>query len=188
MAPARPPRAFPVTGAVWLLVICAVVALYLLIDAGVRTGVGSALLLAPWPLLVLWSVYVVGIASDIRADRAGAEVQNLLRRTSMPWSRVKRIAMRWQIEFALDDGKVVRCFGGPARSRPRRIGPDRAKEDGNENAADGIAKLQRLRLDAQAAPDATAPDAAVVKSWDWPAIVALVVLAAWAVAAVLLTR
>jgi hypothetical protein len=141
------------------------------------------LLLTPWVLLVLWIVYVAGIASDIRADRSGALVQNLLRRTWMPWGRVRRVGMRWQVEFTLDDGTVVRCFGGPTASRPRRLGPGRTKEEAGAPAHDGLAALQRLRLDAE-----LDPDAAMTKTWDWASIACLAVLAAWAAAAVLITR
>jgi len=179
----RPPRVFRVTGAAWLLGLGGVLAAALLIEAAVRSGIGEALLLAPWMLLILWTVYVVGIASDVRADRAGVHVQNLVRRTFVPWSRVKRIAMRWQIELTLDDGVVVRCLGGPARSRPRRLGPGRTRESENEEADDGIARLKRLQLEAQ-----SAPDAAVERTWDAAAILGFVVLAVWAVIAVLITR
>jgi len=183
MPTARPPRVFRVTGAAWLLGITALVAAALLVEATVRSGVGEALLLVPWILLVIWVIYVVGIASDVRADVTGVGVQNLLRRTWVPWSRVKRIAMRWQIELTLDQGGVVRCFGGPSRSRPRRLGPGRSREDAHEEADDGIAKLQRLRLEADAPSDA-----AVVRTWDWPSILALAVIACWAVVAVVVTR
>ena len=77
----------------------------------------------------------------------------------------------------------MRCFGGPSRSRPRRIGPERTREDGNGEAADGIARLQKLRLEAE-----VPPDAAVVRSWDWASILAFAVLAVWAGVAVLITR
>lgn len=179
----RPPRVFPVTGAVWLLGISSAIVVALLIEATSRSGIGEALLLAPWLLLVLWVIHVVGIASDIRANRTGAGVQNLLRRTWVPWSRVKRIALRWQIELTLDQGDVVKCFGGPSRSRPRRLGPGRSREDADDLAADGVAKLQRLRLEADAPSDA-----AVVRSWDWPAITALAVLTVWASIAIAVTR
>ncbi len=183
MPTVKPPRVFRVTGAAWLLGITALVAAALLVEATVRSGVGEALLLVPWILLVIWVIYVVGVASDVRADVTGVGVQNLLRRTWVPWSRVKRIAMRWQIELTLDQGGVVRCFGGPSRSRPRRIGPGRSREDADEGADDGIAKLQRLRLAADAPPDA-----AVVRTWDWPSIIALAAIAIWAVIAVVITR
>ncbi|MDP3949427.1 hypothetical protein, partial [Microbacterium sp.] len=78
---------------------------------------------------------------------------------------------------------VVRCFGGPSRSRPRRLGPGRTREDADEGAEDGIAKLQRLRLEADGPSDA-----AVVRTWDWPTILAFGVIAVWAVIAVVVTR
>lgn len=183
MASARPPRAFRATGAVVLLAICSAVTLVLLIDAVVRSGPGNAVLLAPWPLLVLWAVYVYGVASDVRADATGVRVQNLLRRTWVPWGMVRRIELRWQVEFALDDGTRLNCFGGPARSRPRRLGPGRTKESGNADAEDGIAALQKLRLESQ--PDT---DATIERSWDWAAIAVLLVLIVWAAIAVAVTR
>lgn len=171
-----------------LLALTAVVAVVLLVDAAMQSGIENTLLLAPWPLLVVWTVYVVGVASDVRADHAGARVQNLLRRTSIPWARVQRMAMRWQLEFTLDDGIVINCFGGPARSRPRRLGPGRTKEDVVDETEDGIAKLHRLRAEAAETSDAVAADAGIVRTWDWPAILAFGVIAAWAAVAVALTR
>lgn len=183
MTDARPARVFRVTGSVILFVVCVLIAAVLLIDAVMRSGPSVAVLLAPWVLLVLWAVYVVGIASDVRADASGAQVQNLLRRTSIPWHSVKRIALRWQLELTLNDDTVVRCFGSPGRARARRIGPERTREDGNETAEDGIARMQRLRLDAE-----PRPDAAVVRTWDWGSISALAVLVVWAAVAVAVTR
>lgn len=187
MAAAEPKRVFSVTGAVILLVICALLALALLIDAVLRSGIEGALLLAPWPLLALWAVYVVGVASDIRADSTGVLVQNFLRRTWMSWAGVKRIAMRWQLEITLDDGAVLRCFGGPTRSRSRRIGPERTREDSATESDDGVALLHRLRAEA-AAGGTAGQDAAITRTWDVPALAALVALVAWAVAAVIITR
>lgn len=181
MASSRSPRAFSATGATVLLVAVAVLVIGLLVDAVVRAGIGSALLLAPWPLLVLWVVYVVGVASDIRADEEGVQVQNMLRRTWIPWSRVEQVGLRWQLEFTLDDGRVIACLGGPSRSRPRRLGPERTREKGNADTDDGIARLRKLRA------QSTAPaDAVVVRSWDGPVLIALAVIVIWAVAAVLI--
>ena len=70
---------------------------------GCGSGLAPGLGPAPWPLLVLWGVYVVGVASRVRAHTDGVLVQNLLRTTFAPWARVRRIDMRWQIEIALDD-------------------------------------------------------------------------------------
>lgn len=183
MITARPPRAFRATGAVVLLVLCTLMAAAMLIDAATRTSLAETALLAPWPLLVLWVVYVAGLASDVRADLTGVRVQNLLRRTWLPWGRVRSIGMRWQLELTLDDGSRLTCFGGPARSRPRRLGPGGAKEDGDAQAEDGIAALHRLRSQAEHEADAV-----VVRGWDWPMLLTGIVLAAWAVIAVVLTR
>lgn len=180
-------RVFPVTGAAIFLVICGLLTVVLLVDAAVRSGVESALLLAPWPLLALWLVYVVGVASDIRANATGVRVQNLLRRTWASWSQITRITMRWQLEIKLDDGAVIRCFGGPMRSRPRRIGPERTREDSAAESADGIAMLHRLR--AEAGSHTTAQqDAAPQRTWDVPAFATLIALIVWALAAILITR
>lgn len=183
MVTERPPRAFRATGAVVLFVICAVVTVALLTDALVRTGPANTALIAPWPLLVLWAVYVVGIASDVRADATGVRVQNLLRRVWVPWGRVRSIGMRWQLEFALEGGSVLTGFGGPARQRPRRLGPGRSKESGDIAAEDGLAALQRLRKEASSDQDAV-----IVRGWDWPSLGALAVLVVWAAIAVAVTR
>jgi hypothetical protein len=167
-----------------LLVICSALSLVLLVDAAVRADVGTALLLAPWPLLVLWGVYVVGVASRVRAQRDGVFVQNLLRTTFAPWARVRRIDMRWQIEIALDDGSRLTCFGGPGRRRPQRLGPGRTKEDANGDADDAVAALRRAKANAER----VSPVPSIRRGWDVPAIIALLVIVAWAVIAVLLTH
>ncbi|WCM56288.1 PH domain-containing protein [Microbacterium sp. EF45047] len=185
-------------GGVALLVIGAVLAALLLADAVVRAGVGTALLLVPWLLLVLWGLHVAGVASGIRPGVDGVLVQNLLRRTFVPWSRVRRIGMRWQVEIELDDGSTLPCFGGPVRSRPQRLGPGRRPEDTTGAAEDAVAMLRRMRADAAGTTPADAAgttaggttdaDAPIRRGWDVPALVALAVIVAWAVVAVLLTR
>ncbi|WCD92600.1 PH domain-containing protein [Microbacterium sp. nov. GSS16] len=171
-------------GGVALLVICSIVSAVLLIDAAVRADAVTAALLAPWPLLVLWAVYVLGVASRVRATRDGVLVQNLLRTVFVPWARVQQIRMRWQIEITLDDGSLVTCFGGPARRRPQRLGPGRTKEDANGRADDAVAALRK----AKASAVNVTPVPPVRRGWDFPAIIALLVLIAWAVTAVLVTR
>lgn len=169
-------------GTAFLLVLSTALVVVLLGDAVIRAGLRSALLLAPWMLLGLWAVYAAGVASSVRIERDGVRVQNLLRRTFAPWGRVKRIDMRWQVELALDDGSTLACFGGPARMRPQRLGPGRALEE-VDAAADAVAALRRARNAAPA--DADAP---IRRSWDWPALGALGVIAVWATIAVAVTR
>lgn len=184
--PATPPGAASLRnrGGVALLVICSILSAALLIDAAVRADAITAALLAPWPLLVLWAVYVLGVVSRVRATPDGVLVQNLLRTTFAPWARVAQIRMRWQIEITLDDGSLVTCFGGPATRRPQRLGPGRTKEDANGRADDALAALRK----AKASAAAVAPASPVLRGWDVPAIVALLVIVAWAVVAVLVTR
>ncbi|QMU97658.1 PH domain-containing protein [Microbacterium esteraromaticum] len=167
-----------------LLVICAVLSAVMLVDAAVRADIVTALLLAPWLLLGLWAVYVFGVASRVRAGRDGLFVQNLLRTTLAPWARVEQIRMRWQIEVELDDGSRLTCFGGPATRRPQRLGPGRTKEDANGDADDAVAALRR----AKAGAAHVTPVPPIRRGWDIPAIVALLLILAWAVVAVMVTR
>lgn len=168
-------------GGVVMLVLTAILAIVLLGDALIRAGIGQTLLLAPWVLLVVWAVHVVGVASSIRLRDDGVFVQNLLRRTLVPWARVTQVAMRWQIEITMDDGRVLTCFGGPARSRPQRLGPGRTREDANGTADDLVAAMRKAKGAAGAASDAP-----VRRSWDVRALIALFVLVVWAVVAIVI--
>ncbi|MFJ4224574.1 PH domain-containing protein [Microbacterium sp. NPDC089695] len=162
------------------LVLCSLLALFLLGDAVVRAGWGQMLLLAPWVLLGLWVVYEIAFVSVVRVDERGATVQNMLRRTSFGWNRVRDIDLRWQLVFSLDDGRDVTCYGGPARARPvrRPTGDDEAK------APSGLASLTDIRDRWQAAgSDADAP---ITRGWDGRALIALGVILVWAVAAVMI--
>jgi len=163
------------------LVLCSLLALFLLGDAVVRGGWVQTLLLAPWVLLGLWVVYEIAFVSSVRIDDHGAVVQNMLRRTSFGWNRVRDVDLRWQLVFSLDDGSDVTCFGGPTRSRPARraTGDDEAAK-----APAGIRDLTEIRDRWQAA--SAGADARVSRSWDGPALIVLVAIVAWAVAAVLI--
>ncbi|KQQ68738.1 PH domain-containing protein [Microbacterium sp. Leaf320] len=163
------------------LVLCSLLALFLLGDAVVRAGWGQMLLLAPWVLLGLWVVYEIAFVSVVRVDAQGAVVQNMLRRTSFGWSRVRDIDLRWQLVFSLDDGTDLSCYGGPARARPVRrptSGDDEAK------APAGLRDLTEIRDRWQDAP-ATA-DAPLRRTWDSRALIALGVIVLWAVVSVLI--
>ena len=163
------------------LVLCSLLAIFLLGDAVVRAGWGQMLLLAPWVLLGLWVVYEIAFVSVVRVDAQGAVVQNMLRRTSFGWSRVRDIDLRWQLVFSLDDGTDLSCYGGPARARPVRrptSGDDEAK------APAGLRDLTEIRDRWQAAP-ATA-DAPLRRAWDSRALIALGVIVLWAVVSVVI--
>ncbi|MGB4136372.1 MAG: PH domain-containing protein, partial [Microbacterium sp.] len=167
-------------------VLAAAVAVFLLVDVVVRGGGVQLLLLAPWVLLGLWVVYEASAASFFRVDDDGVLVQNLLRRTAFGWNRVRDVDYVWQVQFSLDDGRTVAAMGGPARSRPRRQTARERDVEGPRVPA-GITALAELeeRRHAAAGPAADAP---IHRTWDWPALAALLVIAVWAVVAVLVTR
>ena len=163
--------------------LCSLLAIFLLGDAVVRAGWGQMLLLAPWVLLGLWVVYEIAFVSAVRVDGEGATVQNMLRRTSFGWSRVRDIDLRWQLLFSLDDGTDLSCYGGPARARPvRRPGVG----DEEPKAPAGLRDLTEIRDRWQAA--SSGADAPIRRSWDSRALIALVAIAVWAVASVLIAN
>ncbi|PRB12361.1 hypothetical protein CQ047_01720 [Microbacterium sp. MYb72] len=172
----------PLSGPV-TLVLAGLIALFLLGDAVVRAGWAQAALLAPWVLLALWVLYEISFVSRVQVDDLGASVHNMLRRTSFGWSRVKDIDLRWQLEFTFEDGSKTSCYGGPARSRPRR---SRMREDdptpprgGEHDLADITALWRTASFEA---------DAPIVRSWDLRALIALGAIVVWAVASVLIAN
>lgn len=173
----------PVSGRV-VLVLVAIVAVVVLVDALIRAGVVETLLIAPWVLLAVWIVYELSFVSSVRVDDRGARVQNLLRVTDFGWDRVRDIDMRWQLVFSLMDDTEVTCMGGPARSRPVRR--PRGDEDAGASVPRSIRVLDEIRARWQAAPDDA--DAPIRRGWDVPALVALALILVWAVSAIIITR
>jgi len=179
------PRTYRAWTGLVFLAISALVVAYLLIDAAVRAGFGQMMLLAPWVLLALWVVYAASAASLLRLDERGVTMQNLLRRISFGWAHVKDVDFRWQLEFSLDDGSKATAMGGPARSRPRRQ-TARERDVEGVKPPSGVRELADIRRRWKAArQDADAP---IRRSWDWPALGALVVIAVWAVVSIAVTR
>lgn len=174
----RPGSAYP------LLIVSAAIVVYLIGDAVVRSSVGEALLLAPWPLLALWGVYAAAFASSVTIDDDGATVCNLLQVIRVPWAAVSDVQWHWQVEFHLKaDGRKIRAVGGPMQGRPgRRPGSADQTPESVQRQFDEI--VQRW----EAARDAgRVPDAVVRRGWDVRALVALAALVVWAGAAVILT-
>jgi len=163
------------------IVLTGLLALFLLGDAVVRGGWEQMLLLAPWVLLGLWCIYELSFVSYVRVDGEGAVVQNLLRRTSFGWSRVRDIDMRWQLVFSLEDGTDISCFGGPAHARQRR---SRMRQDDEQKAPAGLADLTDIRDRWQSAGAAATGE--IRRSWDARALIALAVIIVWAAISVLL--
>ncbi|WP_407358393.1 PH domain-containing protein [Microbacterium sp. LTA6] len=176
-------RTFRASSGPVVMIISGLLAAFLLGDAVVRAGWGQMLLLAPWVLLTLWVVYEVSSVSLVRVDADGALVQNMLRRTSFGWTRVRDIDMRWQLVFSLDDGTDVTCYGGPARSRPVRR-PSR--DDMEVKMPAGVRELTGIRDRWEAAGGAA--DAPIRRTWDGSALIVLGVLVLWAAAAVVIAN
>lgn len=164
------------------LVLSSLLALFLLGDAVVRAGWAQGMLLAPWVLLGLWVVYVVAFVSSVRIDDDGVVVQNLLRRTSFGWDRVRDIDLKWQLVFSLDDGSDVTCYGGPARGRPLR----RATGDEEATAPTSLRDLTAIRDRWESTPTPAPAESPIRRGWDGPALIALAIIAAWAVASILI--
>ena len=172
-------RTFRASSGPVALVVGVLLGVFLLGDAVVRAGWGQMLLLAPWVLIVLWIVYVNSFASSVRIDDEGASVQNLMRRTTFGWQRVRAVDLRWQLVFSLDDGKDLSCYGGPAKAGAIRL-PSRS--DGEERVPAGIRALTEIEQRWEAASDTA--DAPIRRSWDRVAVISLAVIVVWAVLAI----
>jgi hypothetical protein len=166
------------------LILCGLLAVFLLGDAVIRVGVPQTLLLAPWVLLALWAVYELSFVSHIRMDDSGAIVQNMLRRTSFGWDRVRDIDLRWQLVFSLDDDSTVTCYGGPAHARPVR---SRMRDGEETKVSAGLRQVTDIRDRWSAGTSTPGADAPIRRSWDGRALLALAVLVVWAAVSVAIT-
>ena len=176
----KPTRVFRAASGTVTLIVSAAVAIVLLGDAVVRAGWAETLLLAPWVLLALWVLYVVLYASAIEVDGAGVTVQNLLRRTRVPWGAVTDIRLRYQVVFTHGAGRELKAFGGPVAGRSGGAA-DRRREP------PALRELDDIRRAWEDAVAAGAAGGATQRSWDVPAVVAVALLIAWAVVALLIT-
>lgn len=172
-------RTFRAASGPVVLIAVSLLAVFLLGDAVVRAGWAQLFLLAPWVLLALWIIYELSFVSCVRIDDRGVTIQNLLRRTTSGWAHVRDVDMKWQLVFSFDDGRDVTCYGGPARSRPPR-----QTRDGEVKVPAGLRDLTEIRDRWQAASDDA--DEPIRRTWDGPALISLIVIAAWATASVLL--
>ncbi|SFR66807.1 hypothetical protein SAMN04488591_2726 [Microbacterium azadirachtae] len=172
-----------------VLVVCAAIAVFLLGDAVIRGSWGLMLLLAPWVLLVLWLIYVISVVSMVHVDEEGARVQNFLRRTRFGWRRVTELDLRWQLDFTLDDGRSLACWGGPGRIQSPRM-----KRSGELTVPQSLQALTDVRtrwenaIERPAGAAGEGADAPIRRSWDWPSLGALAVIVVWAAIAIAVTR
>ncbi|MGN8024799.1 PH domain-containing protein [Microbacterium sp. 22242] len=178
-------RTYRASTGIAVLVVCAALSVFLLGDAVIRGSWALMLLYAPWVLLVLWLIYELSVVSRVRVDEEGVVVQNFLRRTSFGWRRVTDLDLRWQLDFHLEDGRKLSCWGGPGRIQSPRM--SRTGDEIRIPASLRTLGEVRARWE-HALEQEKGADAPIRRSWDWPAIGALVVIAAGAVIAIVVTR
>jgi len=168
----------PSAGAVWLS-ITAVIAVGLLVDVVIRGGWIEGLLVAPWPLLLVWFLYVFLYAPHVVADEHGVAVHNILRITRIPWAAIDDIVMRWQLEFRLRPElarRPVQAWGAPRKRPPRRSGDAPADVEAD------------ILLEMKANAETPGGPTRITHAWDVPALIALAVLVVWGGIALLATR
>ncbi|MFT4235845.1 MAG: hypothetical protein QM607_12720 [Microbacterium sp.] len=167
-------RAQPRSGFVWLIV-GVVVVLTLLIDATVRTGIVEALLLAPWPLLLLWLLWTCFASPHVLSDDRMVRVHNPLRTWTIPWGAVADLKLRGQVEVHLADGRKVEAWALTVKRQ-------RVKRD-----IDPVEREFELLQDRceEASPQT---EAIVTKTWNWPEIGAFLALIVWCVIGIFVTR
>ncbi|SDQ06567.1 PH domain-containing protein [Microbacterium sp. cf332] len=120
--------------------------LFLLGDVFVRGGLVQGLLVAPWVLFALWSIYTLLYASVVRIDEHAIVVVNPLRVTRVPWSAVADIQLRWQLAVVTVEGRVISAFGGPSPGRPARLGrAARASESDEARTPSGLRQVDEIR-------------------------------------------
>lgn len=162
-------------GWVWLALVGALAA-FLLGDVVVRAGWYDALLMAPWFLLVAWIVWVFQTSPRIEADARGVVLVNVLRVVRISWPAVREVRLRYQAVFHLRDGGRISAWGGAGR----RLHLSLARR-GADPAAEQVEALEHLREEADPG------EKTVRRSWDVSALIALVVIAAWAAWALAVT-
>lgn len=172
-------RTYRASSGLVILIPSTLLALFLLGDTVVRGSWVQMLLIAPWVLLALWVVYELSYVSSVRVDPEGVVVQNMLRRTSFGWNNVRDIDLRWQLQFSLDDGRDLTCYGGPARARPPRPARGDAAEP---KAPAGLRALTDIRDLWEAAPPVPT---SIRRTWDASALIALAVIVLWAIGAII---
>jgi len=173
---------FRAPSAVVGLLVGGVLAAVLLGDAAIRAGIGPALLLAPWILLVLWGVYALIFAPHVRIDSDGIRIHNLLRVIDVPWGRVTEIDMRWQLQVHTDEPRRYKAYGGPVAGRPGRP-PVRRDADRDRREPPAIRDLVLIQEAWFAAQDRGEGEGDVRRRWDAPSLISLALIGAWVIIA-----
>lgn len=158
--------------------IAAFVSAYLIVDMVVRASAWDAFLVAPWLLAICWVVWVFQVVPRIDANERGVRLYNLLRIVDLPWAAVSEVRLRYSTEFDLRAGGTVVAWGGSSRRLHRSI-KRRSEEDPAESEAEA---LQRLHAQAGRGPSE------VGRTWEWFSVASAIVIVAWLVFSLLMTR
>ncbi|MFD5224935.1 PH domain-containing protein [Microbacterium sp. NPDC058342] len=130
------------SGIVWLVVVAAIVA-FLLGDLILRGTLDQLMRIAPWLLLIVWTVWALAVHPRVIADREGVEVINPLRTYRFGWGEVAELSLRWQIAFRLTGERIIAAWAVPvSRSSRARVSQPADRE---------VEILQELREQAAAA-------------------------------------
>jgi hypothetical protein len=165
----------------WL--VGSVVAIFLLFDvsAFAQGAVAFGIRALPWSLFVIWLLYVVLIRPCVILTPGMIDIVNIFRRYAVRWAAIAHTGTRYQLVIELGDGRRITSQGAsrptPRRSRTARTGDAMRVGYGRRGVADPpphkIIESVMSSWDSGVASDR--PD--YVASWDWPAVVPLLVLA-----------
>jgi hypothetical protein len=165
----------------WL--VGSVVAIFLFFDisAFAQGAVAFGIRALPWSLFVIWLLYVVLVRPCVILTPGVIDVVNIFRRYTVRWSAIQHLGTRYQLVIELVGGRRITSQGAsrptPRRSRSARTGSGMRTGYGRRGVADPpphkIIENVMSGWDSSVASDR----ADYVASWDWPAVIPLVVLA-----------
>lgn len=98
--------------------ICAVALVIVLF----HDGIGSALAVLPWLLLVSGGAWAVFWNPCVRVDDAGVRLVNVTRTVNLPWPSITRIDTKWALALVTGYGTFTAwCAPAPSRMSARRL-------------------------------------------------------------------
>lgn len=108
--------------AVAVAVVCAAALVLTLLQDGVSSFTGSL----PWLLLVVWLVWAIFWAPEIRVDDAGVHLVNVTRTLHLPWPAIQAVDTKWALTLITRYGKFS-AWAAPVSGR--RSGREMAPGD-----------------------------------------------------------
>jgi hypothetical protein len=165
----------------WL--VGSVVAIFLFFDisAFAQGAAAFGIRALPWSLFVIWLLYVILVRPCVVLSPGMLDIVNIFRRYSVRWSAIEHLGTRYQLVVELVGGRRITSMGAsrptPRRSRTSRTGSGMRVGYGRRGTPDPpphkIIENVMSAWDSDAANDRLD----YVASWDWPAVIPLLVLA-----------